>query len=201
MVRRSDAGKTQLFKDQYSLLKSGIERFYQGDEVIAVDIAVRIRTLVHDTGASRAFLGTLNLNYRDLNIYRRIPPRPDAVFAAPSGFKLTGGELAPVNIRDTFSLEQHELVTLEQWWADEYLLIGTIRSSKRQVVLDVANKDGGAHVDPDVPRRHVIASEPPFLIGVTKDNLVRPNFARLTVAQAGNELLDYLYRHFAKYLA
>ena len=95
MVHRSDAGKTQLFKDQYSLLKSGIERFYQGDEV----------------------------------------------------------------------------------------------------------KDGGAHVDPDVPRRHVIASEPPFVIGVTKDNLVRPNFARLTVAQAGNELLDYLYRHFAKYLA
>jgi len=30
------------------------------------------------------------------------------------------------------------------------LVIGEVRSSKKQVVIDVANKDGGAHVDDDV---------------------------------------------------
>ena len=49
-------------------------------------------------------------------------------------------------LRDDFTKGQHELVPLGRWWTDEYLIIGKVRSSKRQVVLDVANKDGGAHV-------------------------------------------------------
>jgi len=78
---------------------------------------------------------------------------------------------------------------------DQYLVIGTIRSSKKQVVLDVANKDGGAHVDDEVPARHVAASSPPVVFGAN-GNFVRPNFARTTVAQAGNELLEYIERNF-----
>jgi hypothetical protein len=75
------------------------------------------------------------------------------------------------------------------------LVIGAVRSSKKEVVLDVANKDGGAHVDPEVPSRHAAASEPPLIFGLN-ENAVRPNLARSTVAQAGNELLDYIERHF-----
>jgi hypothetical protein len=103
-------------------------------------------------------------------------------------------------IKDDLSSSQHELVTLEKWWTDEYLIIGQVRSSKKQVVLDVANKDGGAHVDPDVPAWHVAASEPPFAFGVN-EKFVQPNLARVTVAQAGNELLDYMERHFSVQLA
>jgi hypothetical protein len=92
-------------------------------------------------------------------------------------------------IKDDLSSGQHELVTLEKWWTEEYLIIGNVRSSKKDVVLDVSNKDGGAHVDPNIPLRHAAASEPPFAFGVN-ENFVRPNLARVTVAQAGNELLD-----------
>ena len=68
-----------------------------------------------------------------------------------------------------------------------------MRSSKKNVVLDVANIDGGAHVDPNIPLRHAAASEPLFQFGVN-ENFVRPNLARVTVAQAGHELLDYIVR-------
>jgi hypothetical protein len=102
-------------------------------------------------------------------------------------------------IRDDFTKGVHELVPLEQWWTDECLVIGQVRSSSKQLVLDVANKDGGAHVDAEVPARHAIASEPPFAFGVN-ENFVRPNLARSTVAQAGNELRDYLERHFPTFL-
>jgi hypothetical protein len=49
--------------------------------------------------------------------------------------------------------------------------------------------------DPKVPFRHAAASEPPLILGLN-EHAVRPNLARSTVAQAGNELVDYLERHF-----
>jgi hypothetical protein len=116
------------------------------------------------------------------------------------GISMSGDGTSKI-IRDDFKLGLHELVPLEQWWTEPYLKIGlTVHSSKKQVVLDVANKDGGAHVDPEgVPTRHAAATEPPFQFGVN-NSLVRPNLARSTVAQAGNELRDYIERHFATYV-
>jgi hypothetical protein len=200
MVTRSPAGNAKLLKDQHALLKDSIDDFYAGVEVKAIEIAVRIRTLVHNTSSSHAFLATIDANYRNLDIYRRTPPSPRVVFAIPAGIQMSGDGTSKF-IKDDFSSPQHELVTLERWWTEEYLIIGNIRSSKKDVVLDVANKDGGAHVDPSgVPVRHAAASEPPFAFGVN-NNFTRPNLARVTVAQAGNELLDYLQRHFSAQLA
>lgn len=195
MVRRNQTGNAQLLKDQYDLLKHSIDDFYRGIDAKAIDIAVRIRTLVHDTSSSHAFLATFDPNYRSLDIYRRRPPAAKVVFSIPAGIQLSGDGTKKF-IKDDFGSGQHELVTLEHWWTDQYLVIGTVRSSKKEVVLDVANKDGGAHVDAEVPSRHAAASEPPFQFGVN-DNFVRPNLARVTVAQAGNELLDYIERHFS----
>jgi hypothetical protein len=110
------------------------------------------------------------------------------------GIQMTGGGDSKI-IRDDFKQERHELVPLERWWIDEYLILGKVRSSKKQVVLDVANKDGGAHVGEEVPHRHVAATLPPFQFGVN-ENFLRPDLARGTVAQAGGELLDYIERHF-----
>ena|SRR5271154_5938138 len=199
MVTRSQAGNAKLLKDQSALLKDSVDDFYVGIEAKAIEIAVRIRTLVHNTSSSHAFLATIDPNYRNLDIYRRTPPNPKVIFAIPAGIQMSGDGTAKF-IRDDFSSPQHELVTLERWWSEEYLIIGNVRSSKKDVVLDVANKDGGAHVDPNVPERHAAASEPPFLFGVN-DNFKQPNLARVTVAQAGNELLDYIERHFSAQLA
>lgn len=200
MISRSQAGNLQLLKDQYVLLKGSVDEFYAGVNANAIEIAVRIRTLVHNTSSSHAFLATIDPNYRNLNIYRRTPSNPKVVFAIPSGIQMSGDGTAKF-IKDDFSSPQHELVTLERWWTEEYLIIGNVRSSKKDVVLDVANKDGGAHVDPiGVPARHAAASEPPFAFGVN-ENFTRPNLARVTVAQAGNELLDYISRHFSNQLA
>jgi len=85
---------------------------------------------------------------------------------------------------------------LEQWWTKEYLALGTVRSSKKQITLDIANKDGGAHVDADVPIRHAAASEPPVVFGGPGGQFYRLNLARGIVAEAGSELLEYLGRHF-----
>ncbi len=194
MVTRSPAGNAKVLKDQYDLLKDSVADYYAGFEAKAVEVAVRIRTLVHDTDKSHAFLGTIEPNFQKLDIYRKPPAPKDVVFSIPMRIQVSGDGTSKI-LKDDFTLGFHELVPLERWWTEEYLIIGTVRSSRRRVVLDVANTDGGAHVEPKVPTRHVVASEPPLHFGMN-ENSVRPNLAWSTVAQAGHELLDYLERHF-----
>lgn len=127
-------------------------------------------------------------------IYHKPMISPEAVFVLSQPIRF-GDNGKCEFVRDDFTSADYKLVPLEHWWTEEYLVIGSNRSSKKQVVLDVANKDGGAHVDEEVPVRHAAASEPPVIFGADK-NLIRPNLARSTVAQAGNELLNFIERHF-----
>jgi hypothetical protein len=195
MVTRTPSGYLQLLQDQYVLLKDSVAGFYAGTAAKANDVAVRIRTLVHSTDKSRALLSFVAPNYLELDIYHRSSRLSEkAVFFLQQPIRITAGGRSAI-MRDDFTNPNYKLVPLERWWMDEYLVIGQVRSSKKQIVLDVANKDGGAHVDEEVPARYVAASEPPFIFGAN-DQFVRPNLARSTVAQAGNELLNYLERHF-----
>ena len=198
MVKRTPVGYLNLLKDQYALLKDAVEDFYAGKEVRAIDISVRIRTLVHGTASSTPYLSFIDPDFLDLMIYHR--PRkhdhPDAVFVFKQPIELRGDGAARF-LRPVFveAGSDYELVPLRQWWTEEYLVLGSVRSSKKQVVLDLANKDGGAHVDENVPTRHAVVSYPPVRLG-SGENIVQPNLARATVAQAGEELRECIKRHF-----
>jgi hypothetical protein len=128
-----------------------------------------------------------------LNIYHKLPSR-DADYVVNQRIRLSGDGAAKID-RDDFTSIAYTLVPPKRWWNEEYLIMGGTRSSKKQIVLDVANKDGGAHVDSKVPISHAVASEPPLVLG-RNEKAIRPNLARSTVAQAGNELLNYIERHF-----
>lgn len=204
-VKRSEPGYAQLLRDQFSLLNDSVGGFYRGVPAKAIEIAIRIRTLVHESAGrpgqvpSRALLSFLNPNFAKLSIFHKVPehlssPERSIAFSINQSFRMVPGQ-TPQFIREDFSSPSYVLVPLERWWNEEYLALGAVRSSKKQIILDTANTDGGAHVAERVPIRHAIASEPPFVFGVD-DRFARPNLARATVAQAGNELLDYLEAHF-----
>jgi hypothetical protein len=177
MVTRTPAGNAKLFKEQYGLLKSAVNDYFEGIEARASDVAVRIRILVHNTSSSHAFLATIDPQYKKLDIFRKPQPTSKNVFSwMPVTIQMTVGGGDSKILRDDFTKGLHELVPLERWWTDEYLILGKVRSSKRQVVLDVANKDGGAHVDDDVPSRHIVATLPPFQFGVN-GTFLRPDLA------------------------
>ena len=187
--------------DNYSLLKDSVESFYGGNYAKALEIAVRLRTLIHKSDArpgqipSRPLLDFIDPDYAKLSIYRQVPTGPGVVFAVKPRIQISTHS-GPKFARAEFVGPLYSLVTLEKWWIEEYLHFGTLRSSKRQITLDVANKDGGAHVDADVPARHAAASEPPIIFGGPEGQFYRLNLARGIVAEAGSELLDYLERHF-----
>jgi hypothetical protein len=68
MVTRSPTGNVKVLKEQYDLLKDALNDYYAGNEIRAIDVAVRIRILVHQTESSHAFLATIDPNYRSLDI-------------------------------------------------------------------------------------------------------------------------------------
>src|SRR3989442_10398829 len=201
MVARTQEGYSQLLRDNYALLRDSVEGFYAGNYAKALEIAVRLRTLVHQSDArpgqtpSRPLLHFIVPGYLKLTIYHKLPVNPGVVFAVNQRIQIGAGSV-PMFVRAEFTNPPYSLVMLEQWWAEEYLALGTVRSSKKQITLDIANKDGGAHVDSNVPTRHAAASEPPVVFGGTDGQFYRLNFARGIVAEAGSELLDCLERHF-----
>lgn len=73
------------------------------------------------------------------------------------------------------------------------------RVKKREVVLTVANKDGGAHVDSQLPENYMRAKEnPPVAVqSIDGGQPVSIDFMRCVVADAGFELLEYLNSHFS----
>jgi hypothetical protein len=197
-LTRTTEGYSQMLRDQHSLLKSAVEGFYEGHSAKAIEVAIRLRTLVHQTNNGNAALSFINPGYRTLTIYHKLPETPTAVFSVRTAFVLSGSGEAKLH-REDFTSPSYALVPLARWWNEDYLIIGDVRTCKRQLVTDMSNTDGGAHIDEEVPRRYAAATEPGFITG-SGDGAIRPNLARTTVAQAGNEMLEYLERHFADIL-
>jgi hypothetical protein len=198
MVVRNPGNDTKLVQDQYCRLKDAVESFYAGKDVQALNIAVTIRVLLHETSNSKSLLSRLHSDYWNLTIYDKPPLAPKTIFALRTPLVISGDGTKRI-IRPQFDSDLYQLVPLNRWWSDEYQPLGTLRLSKREIVLNVAHKDGGAHIDGKVPDHHATLSEPPFLFEMDnggEKHLMQPNMAYGIAAQAGCELQDYLERHF-----
>lgn len=200
MTRRNPGNDGKLLRDQYGRLKDAVAGFYEGKEVQALNIAVTLRVLLHETGNSCSLLSRLNRNYWELDI-RDKPLDRRAVFVVPVRLEITGDGTRRM-VRPNFVSPAYQLVPLSRWWNDEYRSLGAVRLSKKTIVLNVANKDGGAHVDSIIPDSHAMLSEPPFFFGLDQGGrklLMQPNLAYGVTAQAGCEMEDYLERHFPEF--
>jgi hypothetical protein len=197
MATRDPANDKKLLQDQYARLKDALDGFYSGKEVQALNVAITLRVLVHETSNSDSLLSRLHQDYWDLSIQHK-PLNPKAVFIVPVSLQI-GGDGTRRVIRSGFGSPSFQLVSLRRWWNDDYQPLGSTRLSKRTIVLNVADKDGGAHIDPTVPDSHATLSNPPFMFGMDNGGqklLMQPNLAYGISAQAGCEMQDYLERHF-----
>ncbi|MGA2646979.1 MAG: hypothetical protein ABSF15_19885 [Candidatus Sulfotelmatobacter sp.] len=181
-TRHADNDKN-LLSAQYTRLKDALDGFYSGKEVQVLNVAITLRVLVHEASSSESLLSRLNRDYWDLTIQHK-PLSPRFVFVVPVSLQVRGDGTRRV-MRSGFDSPSYQLVPLRQWWNDDYQPLGNIRLSKRTIILNVAEKDGGAHVDSKVPNSHATLSEPPFMFGMDNGGqklLMQPNL--------GNNILD-----------
>lgn len=198
MAVRNPSNDAKLLQDQYSRLKDALQGFYAGKDVQALNVAITIRVLLHASKSSKSLLSRLHIDYLNLPIYDKPPLGPKTVFAVRTPLVISG-DGTKGTARPQFDNGLYHLVPLSRWWNDDYQPLGALRLSKKEIVLNVANKDGGAHIDSKLPDHHATLSEPPFYFAMDnggEKHFMRPNLAYGITAQAGCELQDYLERHF-----
>jgi len=207
IIEMSNEGRKKFFLDkleeQRHLLQKSVKEMTKGDLAEAIRVATALRTLIHETGSSKPLLKHLNGNYLELAILDVAPQKKQAVpggvqsavvLEVPIGFQIKpeGTFLNPDR-----PVEGYAPSSLGKWWQRPSLILpGLGGFSRREIVLGLANKEGGAHVDPDIGGRYRQLMENKSLqVGYGKE--VNPlNLSRLMAGQAGLELLDCLDENF-----
>jgi hypothetical protein len=180
------------YLDQVEFLRASAEAYDSGREAEAKRLALGIRIMVHDTRRSKSLLNHLGLK-------RRMPFRDTALAETPPGvitvdaglcvfrFKLdTPGviEFHPP-LDDLSDDRRHPSTCFDDWWLTAVLDDAAGNSfTRRDLVLSVADQDGGAHID---------AQLNPAYAALTRGNSLgfgqgpggEPNSASLSISFAG----------------
>jgi hypothetical protein len=193
------------FDEQRHLLRTAIDGMGTGDLAQALHVATTIRVLVHETGASKPLLKHLDNNYWEMPIFEwtqqpapKAPPGVQSItffcpvnaqFKAPEGTVSLITELKP---------ENHTVSKLGAWWANACMMLpGVGPVTRRELILGLSNKEGGAHVDADISEKYTNLLASRFFCFKINDVELGPiRISRLVAGKAGVELLDCLDRKF-----
>jgi hypothetical protein len=157
--RRDRPQLIEKVRENVEVLRVLGEQFDTGHRVMGYPLAATIRVLVHDTASSHALLEQLGelraMSFLDTSL----PINPHNLIPSRGGLVLkkmitgTGMEWAPrIEVpRPTPGAEPRD-VRFPSWWNADVMRDsnGTLWS-RRRMVLAIANKEGGAHIDPSQP--------------------------------------------------
>jgi hypothetical protein len=187
------------------LLRTAIVGMSDGDLVQALHVAAIIRTLVHE-GGTKPLLKHIDANYLELPILDRVlePPKDHGggvksiTFTCPISAKISS-PAGTVGLITELEASAYVPSSLGRWW-DGYpcmLLPGLGPYFRRELILGMANKEGGTHVDADIPKRYQMVLDSQFMHFKINDMDLGPlNVSRLVTGKCGVELLDCLDKNF-----
>ena len=157
---------------QVDLLATLGEVFDGGRPVAALPLAVTIRVLVHDTSRSHGLLHQLGLvsGLRFSDTALHINPRNLFPTIGLTMMNMTTGPgldwVAPLD--DLSPPRIHPPVPFNHWWNTPVVKDQMGNTwSRRDLVLHLANREGGAHIDPDAPDEALRALEEDNSVGWT----------------------------------
>lgn len=141
---------------QISLLKDACVLFDEGKEYQSLTMATIIRLLIHDSRNTKSLFKQLDLKKLEFISAKIVPSEKHKswgsmyminrnhekkILEANSRFKIRGyyDSLHPNS--------DYHRVTFEQWWTEIIEVHYPLEHSRKDYILDIADKDGGAHVD------------------------------------------------------
>lgn len=136
---------------QLRFLVRSAQAFDEGDQTEARRMATTIRLLVHDTRNSKSLLDQLDMKIIGFN---------DT--AGPPNYDNKIGHLGLLHLRlsskfsgfvpsyDEGPYQEGLVVSFDYWWKEQVVLIDrrSQEFTRKDLVLSVADQDGGAHLDP-----------------------------------------------------
>jgi hypothetical protein len=156
--------------DQEMFLASDCSAFDEQSQSYARKISVTLRVLLHDTQNSASVLALLGYKFawQWLDTAGPLNPRNMMSENALVRQRMTMTEVGPVSSYEPvlddiapFDLERRRWRTFENWWTDPVVKDGDNTFFSRQdLVLALANRDGGGHVFDGVEHRDRGRSDP-----------------------------------------
>lgn len=151
-TRRSRADLMEHLAESRSFLERSAAAYDDGYEAEAKRLAVTLRTLLHTTNRSHGLLDQLGLVGTLRFVDTAAPINPNNLVPTPGllVMELTGGSggryVPPLAM---LSPEREKPpVPFHGWWHGPVMKEPGRTWSRREFVLTLANKEGGAHVDP-----------------------------------------------------
>lgn len=207
-------------RSQVGFLERSSTLFDEGNEDEGERLALAARVLLHDTDHSHSLLGQLGvktaLGYTDTSIHNERETRhlggglhaaTVTKHAGLVGWQTTANgswTYAPV-LAPEGEGRNNPPAAFDQWWRKPFLKDTSDRPiTRRSVVLDVANKDGGAHVAKAIPEafRLLTIGASLSVQTVAEDGLSSdiPGIVMATMRQIAFELLDTLRRDLPNFI-
>lgn len=160
-VKRSREDLKRELREQLQLLAHACRTYDAGHEAIGKHIALSLRVLLHSYGQSRALLEQLGLRKgRFFDSAGALNPR-NLLSESPlivHSLSDTGGGYLPLMAAGTGPLGEKE-VAFAEWWNEPVLKdVEGRKFSRLDLVLHVADTDGGAHVDPELDAAYMALS-------------------------------------------
>lgn len=155
--RQSKDELQQHLKDTIQALELSSRAFDEGFEGEATRLAAAIRVLVYDTGSSKSLLG--QLGQKTIRFYDTSIPRDPETVITYSG--LTAIDVTPQGATYVAPLDHlppdcpPRWISFDEWWNGVIFVDKEgSETSRKDLILAVANKDGGAHVDPVLDEKY-----------------------------------------------
>lgn len=193
-------------RHQISFFVSSAQSYDKGFEAEAIRMAIAIRILVHDTKKSKSLLNLLEkrdiLFYdtsRDLDPINLLTDIGLALIkASPHGVEYHAGldDIPPERL--------NKKIPFNDWWS-KVVIIDKNRNAftRKELVLFVANQNGGAHIDPNLDEKYAQLSRFNSLAwklvkgGVESPLMGKPEL--VCIRQITHEVLKTLKDEFPEY--
>lgn len=181
-------------KQQIELLRLNCKSYDEGNKIVALQIAATLRTLLHNTARSSSVLNQFLNNYvlsepTFFSVGKNILEPNTIIRSNLTNYSLkvlSDTEVKTGIIPDLHINTKIPNLPFSEWWErfivlywDEYQL------SRKDVVLLLANKEGGTHLDPQMP----------LTLSMLKRNLVTTPRFKINNSEIliQKEPMDYLY--------
>jgi hypothetical protein len=139
--------KKQLAR-QLSFIESSCLLYDEGNYDESIRIATNIRVIFHNTSRSISLLVHLNaINTAILSTCAPVDLNDRTIHYDGISLHSLHYPYKPRLGETVF----HQEVPFEDWWKQVILIINGVKITRKSLVLDAANKDGGAHVDQALP--------------------------------------------------
>lgn len=190
------------WNDQLLFLESSAKSFDLGNESEAKRLALSLRILFHDTNNSHSLLNQLGINNLSFLSTCDCYSPGNLVSSWPLlVLEVSPGGLRYIPLSDDSPNRHLFLLKFDDWWNQIIFDDKKNVFSRKDIILFVANKDGGAHVDPYWPEKFAELTKYNSLgFKDSNDNGAKNNPAYVSIRQIVKEFFISLNIHnFGKF--